>query len=151
MGARYIINVTEYLTWWAEAQPVKDCTTTMATKFLFKNVLTWFFCSKVLMSDRGMHLLNETINMLTEEFQVYHQKSTPYHPQAKGRVEEFNKILETVLTKVCKAQRNDWDLHVPIMLWAYRKMCKKLTRKTPFQLVYGMEALMLMEYIVPSL
>ena len=30
-------------------------------------------------------------------------------------------------------------------------MCKKLTGQTPFQLVYDMEAIMPMEYIVPSL
>lgn len=30
-------------------------------------------------------------------------------------------------------------------------MCKKLTGQTPFWLVYGVEAVMLMEYIIPSL
>ena len=30
-------------------------------------------------------------------------------------------------------------------------MCKKLMRKTPFRMVYGKEAIMPMEYIVPSL
>ena len=37
------------------------------------------------------------------------------------------------------------------VLWAYRMACKKLTRKTTFRLVYGMEVVMSMEYIVPSL
>lgn len=37
------------------------------------------------------------------------------------------------------------------VLWAYRTTCKKMTRKTPFRLVYGVEAMMPMEYIVPSL
>ncbi len=39
-GARYIITVTEYLTRWAEVQPVKDCTGAIAAKFLFEYVLT---------------------------------------------------------------------------------------------------------------
>lgn len=37
------------------------------------------------------------------------------------------------------------------VLWAYQTTCKKLTGKTPFRLVYGIEAVMAMEYIVPSL
>ena len=37
------------------------------------------------------------------------------------------------------------------MLWAYHTTCKQLTGHTPFRLVYGQEAVVSMEYIVPSL
>lgn len=34
-GARYIITVTDYLTRWAEARVVKDCSVGIAAKFIF--------------------------------------------------------------------------------------------------------------------
>jgi len=150
-GVCYIITTTECLTRWVEAQSVKDCMATTTAKFLFENVLTQFGCPKILMSDHGTYFLSETINMLIEEFQFYHQKSTLYHQQANGTIEALNKIMETALTKVYNAQQNEWDLPIPAMLWAYKIMCKKLTGRTPFRLVCGTEAVKSMEYIVHGL
>jgi len=83
-----------------------------------------------------------------EEFQVYHQKCTPYHPQQNGTMEVFNKFLENELTKVCNVSRDEWDLRILAVLWAYRTTCKKLTYQTPFRLVYR-QVVIPMEYIVP--
>jgi transposase InsO family protein len=136
-GARYIITVIEYLTIWEEATPVKYCNTETTIHFLFEKVITRFGCPRILMSDQGTHFINNTIKAITEEFEVYHQKSTPYHPQSNGTMESFNKILENELKKICNVDRDYWDLKIPIGLWAYKTTCKKLTGKTPFRLVYG--------------
>jgi hypothetical protein len=37
------------------------------------------------------------------------------------------------------------------VLWAYKTTSKKLTGQTPFWLVYGQEAIMPMEFILPIL
>ena len=128
-----------------------DCIMENTMKFIFEYILSRFGCLKILMSNRGTHFLNETICMMIEEFQVYNQKKISYHPQANGTVEAFKKVFETTLTKVCNLQRSNWDLRVPAVLWTYRTTCTKLMGQTPFRLVYGVEAIMLMEYIVPSL
>ena len=151
MGARYIITVTNYLSRWAKAKLVRDCIVATAATFLLDHVVTQFGCPKISMSDQGTHFVNQLIEKITEEFQIQNSKTTPYHPQAKSFVEAFNKILENELTKICNFQRDDWDHKIPLVLWDYCTTCKILIGHNPFRLVYGQEAIMPLEYIVPSL
>ena len=140
----------DYLTRWAEATPAKYCTARTVTKFLFENVVTKFCCPKIILSDQGTHFVNKLIDEITAEFQILHRKMTPYHPQANVTVEEFNKILENALTKVCNMNRDNWDQKVLAVLWEYHTTCKILSAHTPFRLVYGQEVVVPMEYIVSS-
>jgi transposase InsO family protein len=149
--ARYIITATEYLKRWVEAAPVKDCSVETTTHFLFEQVITRFGCPRFLMSDQGTHFINSTISAMTEEFEVHHQKITPYHPHSNGTVEASNKILENTLTNIYNINRDNWDPKTPVVLWAYRTTCKKLTGHTPFKLVYCQEVVVPLECLVPSL
>jgi transposase InsO family protein len=136
---RYIITTTNYLTHWVEATSVQNYFTDTAARFIFENIITRFGCPRSLTSDHGAHFISGTITKITIEFLIQHHKSNPYHLQANGIVEVFNKIMERGLTKVCCTNWEDWDDRVPIVLWAYTITTKKIHRYTPFQLVYGKE------------
>ena len=112
------------MTRWVEETPVKYCTAVTTAKFLFENVVTIFGFPNILISDQGTYFVNKLIVELTTEFQIQHKKTTPYHIQANGTVEAFNKVLENALTKVWNVCRDDWDQKVSTILWAYKRTCK---------------------------
>ena len=82
---------------------------------------------------------------------VVHKRSTPYYPRASGLAESTNKTLRNILQKIVNENRTDWDTKLYSALWAYRTAYKTSIQSTPFQLAFGLEAVMLIEFQVPSL
>ena len=72
-------------------------------------------------------------------------------PIGNGTVDARNKVLEHALMKVYNVAHDNWDEIIIAVLWACHTTSKWLTWHTPFCLVYGKEAVMSIEYIVPSL
>ncbi|GET59961.1 uncharacterized protein K02A2.6-like [Rhizophagus irregularis DAOM 181602=DAOM 197198] len=68
---------------------------------------------------------------------INHRLSTPYRPQTNGLVERFNKTLCEGLAKLGK---ENWDKHIPSVLFAYRTKKQSSTRIKPFYATYGRRA-----------
>ena len=79
-------------------------------------------CPKVLLTDRGTHFVNELLDTLCQQLGTKHSLSTAYHPQTNGLVERFNRTLCEALAKYANEEKDDWDLYIPSVLFAYRNM-----------------------------
>lgn len=88
---------------------------------------------------------------LTDQLGLHHDSSTPYYPQANGLVEAVNKFLVTMIKRIIGIHKTNWHSMLFSALWAYRTSVKTSTGFTPFQLVYGLEALLPIECEIPSL
>ena len=148
---QYILVATEYVTKWAEAVATRTDNANDVARFLYENIITRFGCPKELVTDRGTHFLNATITALTDKYLIKHRKTSPYHPQANGQTEKTNGLLCKILTKTVSRLGTDWDTKLFSALWAYRTAYKVTTNSTPFQLVYGQEAVLPIELEVQSL
>ena len=65
-GARYVITVVEYVTKWAEVEPVDTCSSEVASKFIYEKIITRFGYPLTLVNDQGSHFINKTNATLIE-------------------------------------------------------------------------------------
>ncbi|KAL3683144.1 hypothetical protein R1sor_001166 [Riccia sorocarpa] len=148
---KYIIVATDYVTKWAEAASFTRARRSVTVQFLHQNIISRFGVPITIITDNGTHFVNDAVAELAEAYGIEHRRSTPYHPQTNGQVERTNGILVNVLKKTVALNPTDWDRKLIGALWAYRTTYKVITGHTPFQLVYGQEAILPVEFLIPTL
>ncbi|KAM1389683.1 hypothetical protein ACFX13_018026 [Malus domestica] len=67
------------------------------------------------------------------------------HPQSNGQVEAINKIIKRTLKTSLDKAKGCWPEFVPQVLWLYRTSYRTSTGETPFSLIFGTEAVVLVE------
>ena len=75
----------------------------------------------------------------------------PLYLQANGQVEAINKVLKQMLQIIIGVHKQNWHLILYSALWAYRTLVRNATGFTPFQLVYGLEAILSIPCEISSL
>nr|XP_027122083.1 uncharacterized protein LOC113739034 [Coffea arabica] len=90
------------------------------------------------------------VDGLCEQFKIKHRNSSIYRPQMNGAVEAANKNLKKIIRKMIERHR-DWHEKLPYALMAYRTAIRTSTGATPYNLMYGMEAILPAEVEIPSL
>ena len=92
---QYIIVATDYLTKWVEAKATVKNDARTTAKFLYEYVFTRYGLLIEIISDRGVHFINEVIAYLLDEFMVIHRKYSSYHPEANvpNRKHQQNPLL----------------------------------------------------------
>ncbi|KAL3681519.1 hypothetical protein R1sor_024475 [Riccia sorocarpa] len=132
-----------------QSRPVSRGSVTV--QFLHQNIISRFEVPITIITDNGTHFVNDAVAELAEAYGIEHRLSTPYHPQTNGQVERTNGILVNVLKKTVALNPTDWDRKLIGALWAYRTTYKVTTGHTPFQLVYGQEVILPVEFLIPTL
>ncbi|KAJ8774912.1 hypothetical protein K2173_019916 [Erythroxylum novogranatense] len=92
--------------------------------FVRSNIFVRYGTPRAIISDRGTHFCNRTVEALFKKYHVTHRTSTAYHPQNNGQAEISNREIKLILEKTVNPNRKDWSLRLDDALWAYRTAYK---------------------------
>lgn len=120
------------------------------SNFIRDNIFCRLGIPKRILSDSDTPFINSTVRELCEKYGVDHVKSTPYFPQDNGQAEATNKTLMRILSRMVYDEPKRWAEFIPLVLWAYRTSKRTSRQATTFSLVYGAEAVVLVEILEPS-
>ena len=77
------------------------------------------------------------------DYNIILSHSIAYYPQGNGLVESSNKSLIRTIKKLLQDNKKSWNTKLVFALWANRVSTKKSIGTSPFQLVYGVDAIFL--------
>ena len=87
-------------------------------------------------SDQGQNFESTIYRQTLEAFGIKKSHTSAYHPEGDGMVECLNRSLLQLLRTYAQRQ-DDWEKHLPLVLYAYRTATHSSTGTSPFQLMYG--------------
>ena len=76
---------------------------------------------------------------------IKNKYSSPGHPQANGQTEVTNQTLLKIIKARLVRAKGAWREELPSVLWAYKITTKTPIGETPFNLTYGIKAVIPIE------
>jgi hypothetical protein len=83
---KYILVATNYVTKWVEVRTLRTNTTIVIEFFLYEYILTRFGCRLTIVTNQGVHFINDAIKYLINHFLLKYVNFTTYYPQRNGKL-----------------------------------------------------------------
>lgn len=77
-GNQYILVVVDYVS--KDAVALQSNEEKVAVKFIRKHIFTRFGTPKAMITDGGMHFINNLVHNLLAKYRVRHKVAITYHP-----------------------------------------------------------------------
>ncbi|GFW41313.1 transposon Tf2-11 polyprotein [Trichonephila clavipes] len=133
-GYTYCLTMNDRFSKWPETQPLKDITAETVAEAFFSSWVSRFGTPAILTTDRGRQFESPLFKALSKLLGVQKCRTTGYHPQANGMIEELHRPLKSAIK--CHATER-WTEVLPIILLGLRASLKEDILCTPVELVFG--------------
>lgn len=137
---KWILTVIYYFTKWIEEVPIRQAIDWVIIQFMESNILSRFGCPHKIITDNVVSFKSKNMVDFCNIYHIVLWHSTSYYSQGNGLVESSNKSLVNIIKKVLQENKKSWHKKLINALWANRVSTKKSIGMSPFQLVYGVDA-----------
>eukprot|EP00833_Pecoramyces_ruminatium_P007356 jgi/Orpsp1_1/1181388/evm.model.c7180000077042.1 len=134
-GNKYIIVCVDYFTKWVEAKPLDSTTAYDVTNFLIE-VFSRHGTPQLIITDNGVQFTADYTKIFLDLYDTYIHFVSTYHPESNGLVENRNREIGKQLRNFSNDNEN-WDILLPLALWALRTSKSTSTGFSSFELLYG--------------
>ena len=110
--------------------------------FVREHIVYHFGIPQTITTDQGIMFTSEEFRDFAASMGIKLLNSSPYYAQANGQAEASNQILIKLIKKKIEEQPRKWYLTLNEALWAYRMACHGSIKSSPFELVYGHNAVL---------
>jgi hypothetical protein len=145
---RWILTATNYFTKWIESIPRRSASHKVIIGFIEDIIARFGFLNRII-TDNATSFKVEPLIKSCEQFGISLTHSTPYYPQGNGLVEFYNKRLIRIIKRLLEEKKKAWDLKIKFSLWVDRVTTKRSLGVSPFQLLYGVEAIFPSQLALP--
>jgi transposase InsO family protein len=140
-GHKFVLVATYYFTKWVEAIPIKTVTTGNIFDFANEHIVYRYGIPQTITTDQGSKFTSREFEEYANSLGITLLNSYPYYAQANGQAEAANKgIIKLIKHKIDESPKR-WHMVLNEALWAYKKACHGATKVSPYQLVYGHDAI----------
>ncbi|XP_065017705.1 uncharacterized protein LOC135644166 [Musa acuminata AAA Group] len=147
----YIIVGVDYFTKWVEVEPLATITERQMKKFVWKNLVTRFELPKAIITDNGPQFAGRRFREFCAGHGIQLRFSSVAHPQTNGLAEVTNRSILDGLKRRVSTARSAWTDELPSVLWSLRTTPKAATGESPYNLMFGTEAVLPPEMTIATL
>ena len=101
------------------------------------------------MTDNAQAFKSVKLENFCQNHNIKLTHSTPYYPQGNELAESSNKSLFRIRKKMLADNKRNCDSQLIYALWEDRVSNKRSINSSPFQIVYGTDAVMLVQLALP--
>ena len=135
----YVLVISDHFTKYTRAFAMPDQQATTVARILIYEWFAIYGEPMQIHSDQGTNFESKLMHELCDTYGIEKTRTTPFHPQADGMVERFNKTVMNLVYAIVDKRVSEWDEAIPHAVSAYNASIHATTGFTPNRLTFGYE------------